>query len=413
MKNIMIVILSVIAFILTENMSSAGRAVSLGVLQERLQGISSGESVRNSLIYNMCGITRIDGYVIDKANKDVIIFGEIEEGYPALKLSDIVVALRNIWMVYAGDANSYHQPYLSIEPEVENMKALSDIGNRLDSSRNMEELNKTRMEWKQRCGNPQNVVIKGIPRDSNFSSILFRADYTMKRIAIGDESPGISDFKSYSELVLEGRVDAIKNQSVPQGEVSIGSRFWFYPGEIRFVTNTDIIKIDECEVQLLTEKGYLKKEGFITKADESDDASTKFASAFTDRLQDLGQEKKEFIELENLFNIFALFKAINFKGVFQEAGFSPDYLLHRFRMPSQSVPDSVRGISSIVEELVNKKGKDVVKTFRVVIPFCGGVNMNIQVSEDNFVPDTTGELLRIKEAILRARPSPRALYWDW
>lgn len=415
-KRTVFIILSIAVLILTENVSSAGRAISLSVLQERVKETESAEGSINGEIYNMCGITRLDGYVIDKVNKDVILFGEIESGYPTLKLADLIVALRNIWMVYAqgpGGGNSYHQPYLSIEPELENMKILSEIGNRLDTSKTVEDLNKAKSDWKQRCGNPQKVVIKGIPRNSGFSRVLFQADYAMKRIAVGEEAPGISDFKSYSRLVLEDRVNSIKNKSTPQGEISIGSRFWFYPGEVKFLTDSDIISIDVCEVRLLTEKGYLKEEGLITQADETDTASTKFANDFTDRFQDLGKEKKEFIELENLFNIFALCKAMNFKKVFTDSGLNPEYILYRLRMPSSGVPESVQGISAIEEELVNVKEENLVKSYKVAIPFCGGVNMNIQVSDENFIPDTTGELLRIKEAILKARPSPRALYWDW
>jgi len=51
--------------------------------------------------FHLCGITRIDGYVIDKENHDIILIGETDPKLPTLYLDDFVVALRNVWLKYA------------------------------------------------------------------------------------------------------------------------------------------------------------------------------------------------------------------------------------------------------------------------------------------------------------------------
>src|SRR5262245_24198396 len=41
------------------------------------------------------GLTRLDGYVIDDDNKDIVLFGVAERGQPELQVADFVVALRS------------------------------------------------------------------------------------------------------------------------------------------------------------------------------------------------------------------------------------------------------------------------------------------------------------------------------
>ena len=47
------------------------------------------------------------------------------------------------------------------------------------------------------------------------------------------------------------------------------------------------------------------------------------------------------------------------------------------------------------------------------LPSCGGVSIDIRISKANFVRDKTGRLFELRQAVLKARPSSDALYWDF
>ena len=66
---------------------SVYRAISLKVLQERLKASQGMGSYPQELL-QLTGLTRVSGYIVDADNHDIILFGEIEEGFPILNLKD-------------------------------------------------------------------------------------------------------------------------------------------------------------------------------------------------------------------------------------------------------------------------------------------------------------------------------------
>jgi hypothetical protein len=76
-----------------------GRAISLKVLQQKLEALH-GTNSRPTNLYYLCGINRIIGYVVDEANRDIILIGKVDKKLPPLYLDDFVVALRNAWGKY-------------------------------------------------------------------------------------------------------------------------------------------------------------------------------------------------------------------------------------------------------------------------------------------------------------------------
>ena len=103
-------------------------AVSLKALQQALRSCTESGNCPDE--YNMLGgLTKIDGYVIDNANGDVILYGESLPWKPPLYTEDFVVALRNAWVLYftqKGNTKYYSNPGCSIDPR-------PDLHNRLNS----------------------------------------------------------------------------------------------------------------------------------------------------------------------------------------------------------------------------------------------------------------------------------------
>jgi hypothetical protein len=82
---------------------------------------------------HLAGLTRVDGYVVDRVNDDVILFG-VAESAPELHVGDLVVALRNAALAYAelrGNTYYYSAPGCSIDPDPDVIRQLQYIGNEI------------------------------------------------------------------------------------------------------------------------------------------------------------------------------------------------------------------------------------------------------------------------------------------
>lgn len=387
------------------------RAVSLKILQERLKAAQGRGSYPRELI-QLSGLTRISGYIIDGDNQDVLLFGEIEEEFPTLNLDDFVVALRNTYLKYAelkGDTYYYKAPYVSIEPDLQMTNSLRDIGREIFEGSSTESVEYAVERWQELCRSPQSVVIKGIPFHSHFAEVLINADYDMKRLAVGCDDPPISGFTSLADMTLEKvRKDFAKKGTV-SFDSSIGNRFWFYPGKILFVEDEGIIQIETVQIVLLTEESYLGRTGQIAGQGKTSKTAEAFASRFTSMYNQLADEMSIYLEFENLFNVFALSKALKYKSSPKKATLDMKYLLDKYTISRNSMNKRLPGKPN-VKEFKHRAGNQ--KT-RVWIPFCGGVNMDFRLGGRNFRRDKTGHLSRLKRAALDARPKPEALAWDF
>ncbi len=387
------------------------RAVSLKVLQGRLK-TSQGRGNYPKELIRMAGLTRVIGFVVDKSNQDLIFFGEIEEGFPSLYLDDFVVALRNTWLKYAdlkGDTYYYLAPFCSIEPDLQAVENLKNIGSQILEGSDAHSVERAIEKWRKFCRSPQSVRIEGIPFHSHFASVLVRADYNMKKLAIGCDSLDIFGFASLSDMTLKkAQSDFVEKGALSTGS-SIGNRFWFYPGEILFLEHEDIIVIEECRTVLLTEESYLSKSGKIAGEGKVSETAESFAKSFTAMYAELAEQRPIYIEFENLFHILALSKSLKFRSTDEVTGSWLGYLLDQYSISKTSVSEHLPGESSVKQF----ETRDDRQTAKVWIPFCGGVAMNIEVSDNNFMRDTTGKLSRLRNSVLKARPGHEAMYWDF
>lgn len=391
------------------------RAVSLSILQEKLNA-SHGKGTYAKELLRLTGLTRVIGYIVDEANNDLILFGEIERGLPSLYLDDLVIALRNIWLKYAelkGDTHYYLAPYCSIEPDFRAVESLKDIGRQIFEGSSSSSVERAIKKWGELCRWPQSVRIMGIPHNSHFASVIVKADYDMKRLAIGCDSVDIPEFSSLSDMTLEkAQRDFIDGGATSLGS-SIGNRFWFYPGEINFLEDEGIITIEECQIVLLTEESYLSKSGKIVGEGKTSEIAESFAERFTSMYADLAEEKPVYIEFENLFNIFGLSKCIKFKSSHEEAKIDLGYLLDKCHVTRTTVKKYLPGQSNVEKFERSSEIQGGRQTRKVWIPFCGGVAMNIKVGKKNFRWDKTGKLSRLRKKALKARPSPKTLFWNF
>jgi len=391
------------------------RAISLKVLQERLKAVD-GSRVSSRDIRQMAGITRIEGYILDEANQDLVLFGEVEHHYPTLRLDDVVVALRNSWLKYADVKDGtydYRAPYCSIEPDMTVVETLRTEGRQISDAAEADTVEEAVKKWQQYCTSPQTVIVKGIPFHSHFAAVLVKADYIMKKLAVGCDTIEIDEFSSLSDMTLE----KAKRDFAIDGEVtlgsSIGNRFWFYPGVIRFLEHEGIVTIEECEVTLLTEESFLSKSGQIEGEGASSELAEGFSDRFTELYMDIAEERPVYIDFQNLFDILALSKCMKLKAPHEAVSLDMTCLLGSYRIARTSVNEQLPGGSMVkhFEEQIEQDGKR--RTANVWIPFCGGVSMNMDVRAENFEWDESGKLARLRERIIKSRPEPGALFWSF
>jgi hypothetical protein len=392
-----------------------GRAVSLKVLQHKLLEYQKKSPCPDELL-KLVGLKRITGYIVDVANHDVILIGPVDDSLPPLYIEDFVIALRNVWLKYTerrGNIYYHSDPGCSIDPDEKIIHRLDILSQKILRSTSFEEVEKGIKEWHRICQSPQKVRVLGIPFDTRFGWVMVTADYDMKRIVDGYDSLNIPGFSSLTDITL----DKAKSDIIQERDVSIPfssmNRFWFYPGENQYKEDEGVVTIERSQVALLTEEEFQTKKGKIVGTGSPNPLAQRFVESFTAHFLEIAKQRSIYIELENLFHFVALAKIIKLKSQQNEVKLDLSYFLEHFRVQKTPVSQQLPGRSHAKRFEHRKDFSGGYQIYGLWLPSCGGVGININISQSNFSKDTTGNLSTLKATVLKARPSPEALFWDY
>ncbi len=381
-----------------------GRAVSLKVLQQKVENCMVHQDCPENIV-ELCGLKRIDGFVIDKKNGDIILIGKVDFTSPPLYLEDFAISLRNA----QGKYNPYLPPGCSIDPTPETLEEIQEIRKKV-ANYSTAEAEKFLEQWRTICVQPEQVRVMGIPFDTRFAKIMVKADHYMKRAVDDSALLGIEGFEDLSDMTL----NRAKRDYVQGKPVSLSpslNRFWFFPDKVLYVKNKGIIVIRQCQIRLLTEEEFLAKTGEVTGTGHPDPLAQKFAENFTVKYKQIAEKKPIYVELEALFRFVALVRAINYENAISKAEINLHYLLDEYPIAETYVDRTFSGISCVKSCEIGRGSHNNIS--KLWLPSCGGVSMDIKITKDNFMPDKTGEILKLKKTIIKGRPSPNALYWDF
>jgi len=380
----------------------ATRALSLKVLQDRLNDCSNKKQPCPKELLELGGLTRVDGFLHDEKNSDIVVFGVADPYAPPIRTEDFAIALRNAWFKYAeqkGDTIYYSNPGCSIDMDPALLIKINALEHAPQRSNPSGGFDKQNAQFFEVCRMPQKVRVLGIPFQSHFAWVMVEADYYMKRLTNGSVSMGIKGCESVMEMRLASASERLKSGQPLEG-MSF-NRFWFYPGENLYRFDGDTVYLDRCPVILLTEAQYLSKERKIQGTGKVDHFAAKFADSFTDHYSEIAQKEPLYQELAGLFRLVAISKIMKSRNIDQKGDIT--YLLGGFPVPETKVAAALPGIADAREIKA--------RSLAVCLQSCGGVGIDIEATQEHFRQDE--ELQPAKEAILAQRPSLTALFWDF
>jgi len=357
-----------------------GRALSLRVLQKTLANRPLGKP-RSLELTQLGYITRIRGYVIDTTTQDIILVGDSIPFDQPLNLDDFVVALRNVWDIYTerkGNAQIYSYPGCSIDPDPKVLKRLQSLENLISSAETESETKKRIDDWCDYCRKPQQVRVMGVPFKSRFAKVMVLADYDMKKLVDGSESTlNVAGFKSLSDMTLDAIQPALIKRKPIAIHISTLNRFWFYPGEVSYLTDEQAGIITQCPVKLLTEEEYLEMSGNTQGKGRGDSLALLFCENFADHYAEISKQKPIYAELESLFRLVALTKLMREQKCTEVAGLDLNYLLNQYLIPSYKVSQTLPGRSSVKEFSHKEEHDGGYNQLYFWLQSCGGVSIEI------------------------------------
>ncbi|MBU0987204.1 MAG: DUF1598 domain-containing protein [Proteobacteria bacterium] len=369
-------------------------AFSMRVLAKKGSGFSSAAN-------SLCGVSKIEGFVVDGDNQDIIIIGQQSGSHPQYHLDDLVVNMRTIW-------NKTEALYCSLDPRPQDVRNVVQILSENANAVSPEERRRVIQRVKEVWGS-QSVRIGGIPRESRHAHIMIDADYHMKKVSL--DLIKLAGISSYLERkALQGE------ESLREGKDTLGSdininRFWFHmkEGYPTFREAGGIVWLEESPVVLFTAKQNATQTGELYDSQEDDLQAVAFAENFSERFDQAAAQVPSYASLRNLYRLRALLQTMYNMNAVSNSGFDMGFYLNRYRYQMErSMPDSFPGLVTHKETYVDVSQGFKKWSFPIMY---GGVNMEMDITEEQFQADD--QLSKVREAVLSARPALDSLSWTF
>lgn len=355
------------------------RKVSLARLEKALEGHVDRQDVLPTEMAALAGLTRLDYVFVDPEQKDVILAGPaegfapdgsgrprgIESGRPTLRLDDLLVALR----IKAGSA----RVGCSIDPQPEKLAELNRYLASQSTPATIDVVESRFREMGKLLG-LYDVRVLAVPENTLFARRLVEADYRMKRIAMGLESPGIKGLPSHLSMLGS------------QGNSM--QRWWFVPLYDSVHKSEDQLAYawSGPRVQLMSQEELIDLQGRRHAAATTRVSTQNFARKFTERFPELAEQSPVFADLQGLIDWCLFERLFRQERMAERSGWTPQLLLDEARLPVTQVA-AVRRIPALVNARRASRGM-------VVGLVGGGVEIDVSrwTSAESLVVDPAGRL---------------------
>jgi hypothetical protein len=310
-------------------------------------------------------LTRLDGYVVDADNRDIILWGLSEPDQPNLFIEDFVVALRAAHGKYGelrNGINYISNPLISIDPVPAVFPRLASV-----NLRNTE----GQAHFREICATPQPVRIEGMPRNTRVAKTLVDADYRMKMVGQGTVSlPIRSGFPSHWEVRLQKWKEAVDQHRTLEGS---HTRFWFQAG--RFSHQADdaagTVFLERAQVVLNDEDQTIGQHGLVATG-RTDPITRAWACSWSERMEDVYKAEPIWRDMYNIFRHFSVARIMKDLDAIGRANFDAAFLLDRYAVPNVPLSTSLPGLGRFEQYLPPGYGPGSTAATNWV---CGGVSV--------------------------------------
>lgn len=375
------------------------RKISLNRLE---QAILDHQSTLTDEMRNLAGLQRVRYVFYYPESKDIVLAGPAEgwapdpsgrlvgltSGRPVVQLQDLVAALR----AFPSGGESTPMISCSIDPTQE---GLASMQNFLRRNQPNPADPKPFVESLRNSLGFQLVSINGVAPKTHFAQVMVEADYRMKLIGIGLETPPVK-LISY---VARAKPSEVTNNAMQR---------WFFVPDYQCVRQSE----DKLAMELVGDGVKLVNEDEVVMGSgerkiaggRGNRASHDFVVNFTKRYPELAERSPVYAELRNLIDLSVAAAYIQEQGYCEKAGWKMEFFGSEKEFPIETYD-----IPKTVETAVNA----VWKGHSLMTPIGGGVT--IQPTEalkaDKLLSDEKGKVSKLREGI-KLNLAKGQWWWD-
>lgn len=349
----------------------------------------------------LAGLLRIRYVFFYPDSKDIVIAGPAEgwvtdpvgrvvgitTGRPVIQLQDLVVALR------AFPPGGQATPLIScsIDPTQEGLAAMQHFlrTNRPDPSNPQ-----AYAEALRESLGSQVINVTGISPKTHFARVMVEADYRMKLIGIGLETPPVK---------LANYVERAKLSDVARNALQ---RWYFVPDYhcVRQSEDQLAMELVGDGVKLVSEDELVTAGGERKQANRSDRASQAFVTTFTKKYPELAERSPVYAELRNLIDLCVAAAYIQEQDFYGQADWSMPFF-----GDEKAFPVETYDAPKTAPAAVNVVGRGNTIGF----PIGGGVQIqaNEALETENLLTDEKGKLIELYQK-LTPNLAPGQWWWD-
>jgi hypothetical protein len=381
--------------------SSALRKISL----TRLESLIKEHGGADDVMLHLAGLTRIQYVFCYPETGDIVIAGPaepwaeapsgrmqgIETGRPVIELQDLVVALRAF---PPGESKKAPLIFCSIDPTEEGLSRmqqfLMEYGRRAtpaDTQFIVDQL-------KEKLGT-QVITVGGVSPKTHFAQVLVEADYRMKLIGIGLETPPVR-LASYVSRVNAAAVSRNAMQR------------WFFVPEYECVRVSDdslAMEIVGEGVKLVGEDEVVGRDGSRSAAGKSNRASAQFVATFTKMYPKLAERAPVYAQLRNCIDLAVAAAFIQNQDYYGAINWNAELFLSEAKFPVETY-NAPQQVASAVNAMW--------KGATLMTPIGGGVQIRATsaIESTNLLDDEEGQVAKAHAAIDLKDLAEGQWWWD-
>jgi hypothetical protein len=386
------------------------RKISLTRLDRVMkQHLAEGKEIDDTM-KNLAGLTRLEYVFCYPESGDIVIAGPaeawgqapsgrmqgIDSGRPVIELQDLAVALRAFPQ---GTHNKKPLIYCSIDPTQEGLSRmhefLHEIGGRIGDPRQNPGQDQFIVNGLREKLGMQIITVGGISPKTHFAQVMVEADYRMKLIGIGLETPPV-------------RLTSYVDRANPSQVASNALQRWY------FVPNYQCVRVSEDSmamqlvgdgVKLVGEDEAVSKDGTRSKAARSNRASDQFVKAFTKIYPKLAEQAPVYAQLRNCIDLAVAAAFIQNQDYYDLAKWTPSVISDEKSFATETLNPPQQ-----VESAVNS----IWKGATLVTPIGGGVQIRPTEAVDptNLLQDDGAKVRDARAGIDLKKLAADQWWWD-